>query len=88
MTPHDVARTRAGVALALYASASLLLLALLFLVAGCCIQQRIVSVFAAHPGEAFAWVNLLALFRLNVVTLTCLVCFLFRALDLAMPSHR
>jgi len=46
-----------------------------------------------HPlstteGESFAWVNVLALARLNAVTLTCLLCFLLRAVDLALPSHR
>jgi hypothetical protein len=32
-------------------------------------------------------VNILALARLNAVTLTCLLCFLLRAIDLALPSH-
>lgn len=50
MTPHDVARTTAGVVLALYAAASLLLLAIAFLVAGCLIQHRIISVFTHHSG--------------------------------------
>jgi hypothetical protein len=39
VTPHDVARTQAGMTLALYSAASLLLLAIAFLVAGASVRQ-------------------------------------------------
>lgn len=53
-------------------------------VAGCMIQRRIVNVFSVPgPSARFAWINVMALARLNLVTLICLVSFVLRSLDLA-----